>query len=171
MASELVGVPGLEPGTSSLSGLLPYQVSSVSTCAKPGSGVEWLPGSSRDDPQWTTSSGTKRARLERGNSGCGVSPRRAQERSCRVPRRQRGVETAGATVHTPRGPGRQPRLAAACPFRSVGVGALFKTVRCRSFAGSLFHICPRFTGIIQRLGSSAGSSPLSCRVLRPGPRQ
>jgi hypothetical protein len=34
---------------------------SSSTCAKPGSGVGWLSGSSRDDLQWTTSSGTKRA--------------------------------------------------------------------------------------------------------------
>ena len=69
-------------------GPLPYQVSSVSspTCAKPGSGVEWLPGSSRDDLRWTASSGTKRARLERANSGCGVSPCWCREdpAACRV---------------------------------------------------------------------------------------
>jgi hypothetical protein len=64
------------------------QVSSVSspTRVKPGSGIEWLSGSSRDDLRWTTSSGTKQARLERADSGCGVSPRWCGEdpAACRV---------------------------------------------------------------------------------------
>jgi hypothetical protein len=69
-------------------GPLPYQVSSVSSsmCGKPGSGVGWLPGSSRYDLRWTTSSGRRRARRGRPNSACEVPPRWCRENpaACRV---------------------------------------------------------------------------------------
>ena len=126
---------------------LPYQVSSVSssTCAKPGSGVEWLPRSSRDDLRWTASSGTKRARFERANSArwCREDPA-----ACRVGSeglKQRGRQPIRRGVR-----GGSPAL----QLRALQIrksGRVSRIVRCDQCAGPTFHSYPPGTGVVQRL--------------------
>ena len=44
-------------------------------------------------------------------------------------------------------------------FRSVGVGASSRTVRCGPCAGPTFHSCPSGTGVVQLLGGGRGNDP------------
>jgi hypothetical protein len=114
MASELVGVPGLEPGTSSLSG-----------CRRSGS------ASGFDVVSWAYA---RSARFSYLAMSCAYT---------RAPWRTRA--TVGPTL----GPG---------TFRSVGVGGSSRIVRCGPRAGPTFRSCQPGAGVVQRLGSSIGSS-------------